>query len=130
MLDVTFLPPATAAHVQGIDASLYAVIGAAGACWRAPFRRLVSRCVCRVRSRCRARKLVGRVANGSATAPWLAARPALALTAPIAGLVKLRLDAGVALSPSPPRFAIKSLGDVAAVPAYVPSLSVGVAFER
>jgi hypothetical protein len=34
---VTFWPPVSAARVQGIDASFVAVIGAVGACGRAPF---------------------------------------------------------------------------------------------
>jgi hypothetical protein len=128
--DVTFWPPVSGARVQSIDASFWAVVGAIGACGRAPIGEWsVAACAAFEAGAIRGRSL-GAFRDGSATAPWYAARPSLVLTGPIYGLLKLRAEADLSIAPVPPRFAIESLGDVYVVARYVPAVFLGLAFDR
>jgi hypothetical protein len=128
--DVTFWPPVSAARVQGIDASFWAVIGSIGACGRIPIEGgSVAACAAFEAGAIRGRSL-GAFHDSAATAPWYAVRPSVVLTAPMYGFLKVRAEADLSIAPVPPRFAILSLGDVYVVSRYVPALFVGLGFDR
>jgi hypothetical protein len=130
MTQLTFWPPVSAARVQGIDASFFAIIGTAGVCGRAPFGAWsIAACAAFEVGAIRGRSL-GAFRDSSATAPWYAADPSVVITAPIYGPVKLRAEGSLSIAIDPPRFAIESLGDVYAVSRYVPAASLGIAFDR
>jgi hypothetical protein len=130
MAHATFWPPVSVDRVQGIDASFIALIGAAGACGRAPFGAWsISACAVFEIGAIRG-KSVGAFRDGSATAPWYAASPSLVLTAPIYGPVKLRAEPSLSIALDPPHFAIESVGEVYVVSRYVPAMSLGLAFDR
>src|SRR5262249_52006982 len=73
--DVTFWPTVSGARLDAIDASFLAVIGALGACARAPLGpSSIAACASFEAGVIRGKSL-GAWRDGSATAPWYAVRP-------------------------------------------------------
>jgi len=127
--DVTFWPPVSGARFDAIDASFFAVIAAVGACARAPTGAWSFAACAAFEAGSIRGKSLGAFRDGSATAPWYAARPSLVVTAPIYGPLKFRAEADLSIAPVPPHFAIESLGEVYVVARYVPAISLGLAFD-
>jgi hypothetical protein len=125
---VTLWPAGSAEPVQGIESSFLAFVGTVAGCGRLPVEEwALSACahldVGLIHGSAR-----GAASNNAATAPWYALGPSVALSAPLAGRVKLRIEAGLSVGFAPPHFAIRGLRDVYVVARYVPEASLGVAF--
>jgi len=126
---VTLWPRRTAVHVQGVDASFSAVVGAVGGCGRRAFGAWsLSACALFELGVVRGSS-AGAFRDGSANAPYYAVGPSLVLTAPVYGALKLRLDCGLSIGIAPPHFAIESFGEVYAVARFVPTASLGLSFD-
>jgi hypothetical protein len=66
----------------------------------------------------------GALEEGSDTAPWWALGATAGVTYPRAGALRVRAEAGVALSLDRARFAIEGVGDVHRVPLLAPDLGL------
>jgi hypothetical protein len=124
----TVWPTGSAAEVQGIDSSFFALVGGLAGCGRVPLDAwTLSACanleVGAIRGSAR-----GALQNNARTAPWYAAGPSLVLNAPLYGRTKLRVEAGLSVGFDPPHFAIRGLRDVYVVSRFVPAASLGVSF--
>jgi hypothetical protein len=122
-------PTQSAPNVGGVASTEDAVIASIGGCARAPFGAWsLASCANFELGAIHARSR-GAFQDGSATAPWYAAGPSFALTTPLDGPLKLRLEAGLSIAFDPPHFALRSFGDVSVVARFVPALSLGFAFD-
>ena len=124
----TLWPSGSAAPVQGIDASFFAAIGGLAGCARLPLAAWALSACANLEVGAIHGSARGALQDSAATAPWYAAGPSLVLAAPLAGRVKLRLEAGLSLAFDPPHFAIRGLRDVYVVSRFVPAASLGVSF--
>jgi hypothetical protein len=122
-------PAHTAASVDGVDASLSAVIGAAGGCGRSALGAWSLAACAAIELGVIHAHSVGAYRDGSASAPYFAATPSLVLTAPLFGALKLRVESGLAIAFNPPEFAVRNFETVYTVGRFVPAFSVGLGFD-
>lgn len=123
---VSAFPPGTAGSRAGVTAELSAVSAALGGCVGWPSTPITLRgCLAFEAGLLQAHSTGAQVA-GSATAPWLALNPALALSLPISRPFALRAELGGLVPFKAPRFNVAPLGTIYGSARVALRASVGV----
>jgi hypothetical protein len=115
--------------VAGVNASLEAIAGSLGACARESFGGWSIAACARVELGVVRGTSSGAYRDGTATAPYYAAGPALVLTAPLFGTAHARLESGLDVTLDPPRFVLRDFGEIYRVSRFIPSISLGFDVE-
>ncbi|HEX3774880.1 MAG TPA: hypothetical protein VHV51_10480, partial [Polyangiaceae bacterium] len=122
-------PSQIAVRVAGVSASLEALVGAVGGCARQPLGAWSLAGCARLELGAIHGDSSGAYRDGAATAPYYALGPVLVLSVPLFGAVHARLESSLDVALDPPRFALRSFGEIDAVSRFSPSVSLGLELE-